>query len=649
MSSKIKGLRRAGIVGLSTVVAISMTTGLAMTASALPPAYTALTAPNVARGAGRPAGDLTLDFANVFATNAAQTFTISGNNCATAPGIAAATGFAANPASAVAGPYMATGTTAGTASAPGFTSLLGSSSAQCATAGIKDQVTLTLTSPSSVVGPTDWFKYTLSTVSYNVGASAPLGNISVATAGALRANASVVNAVVAGTTHTSPGTVLAVPSAPGVSLGAQTLVENSPGAFFGAPNSVTSVTLTLSGTSTFTAGVTPTVTLPAGYTSAVAPTTAVGTYSFTVTSPATPVAATMTVSGLTILASATAVDVTLAITGGVANPAPLKAVRVIDYTARTGGSDRFATAAALFSNRFSPNGKVVLSSGVDFPDALSANYLAKRLGTGTLLTAPTTLSTAARTAIINAGVSTVYITGGTGAVSQGVENQITGLRVGGFSFNAFINVVRLGGADRYATNVATNENNLLGANTVLLASGEDFPDALALGPVAYQKTFPLILTRGKVLGATEKSQLADFNPTNVIIAGGVGVVSAEIETSLKAQGYTVVRLAGQDRSQTAAAVATWATGTPGFSSLTTYIARGDDFADALAAGPVAGFNNEVIVLTTSTNLLGAGIPAYLGTKTVGTATNQVAVLHALGLTGAVSNTMMREAALTVGP
>ncbi|MHB1472341.1 MAG: cell wall-binding repeat-containing protein [Dermatophilaceae bacterium] len=650
MSFKIKGLRRAGIVGLSTVVAISMTTGLAVTASALPPAYTALSAPNVARATAQPAGSLTLDFTNSFVTNAAQTFTISGNNCATAPGIAAATGFTANPTSAVAGPFIANGTTAGTATVPGFTSLLGSSSTQCATAGIKDQVTLTLTSPSSVAGPTDWFKYTLSTVVYNVGASAPLGNLNVATSGALRANASVVNAVVAGTTHTSPGTVLAVPSTPGVSLGTQTLVENSPGAFFGAGGSTTTVVLTLSGTSTFTAGVTPTVTLPTGYTHTTVVTTGIGTYTFAVTSPATPVAATMTVSGLTISASATATDVMLAITGGVANPAALKAVRVINYTARTGGSDRFATAAALFTNQFGPtNGNVVLSSGVDFPDALSANYLAKRLTTGTLLTTPSTLSSAARTAIINASVTTVYITGGTGAVSQGVEDQITGLHVNNNSAKPFINVVRLGGADRYATNLVSNENNFLHADTVLLASGEDFPDALALGPVAYQKTFPLILTRGKVLGATEMSQLADFNPTNVIIAGGVGVVSAAIETSLRAQGYTVVRLAGQDRSQTAAAVATWATATPGFVSGTTYIARGDDFADALAAGPVAGANNQVIVLTTSTNVLGAGIPAYLGTKTVGTATTQVAVLHALGLTGAVSNPMMRAAAVTVGP
>ena len=150
MSSKIKGLRRAGIVGLSTVVAISMTTGLAMTASALPPAYTALTAPTVTQGANNQgAGSLRLDFANVFATNAAQTFTVGSNDCTTAVGIAAATGFSSVPTATLTGPFLTTATTAGTAPKPTSTTTLGSSSAQCATAGIKDQVTLTLTTPSS--------------------------------------------------------------------------------------------------------------------------------------------------------------------------------------------------------------------------------------------------------------------------------------------------------------------------------------------------------------------------------------------------------------------------------------------------------------------------------------------------------------------
>jgi len=445
-------------------------------------------------------------------------------------------------------------------------------------------------------------------------------------------------------------------------LGAFSFVESTTGAYFAADGTI--VTLTLPAGVFFTAGVTPTITATTGYTVTtpiVPPTTLTNVYTFQMDVPATLTAATVTISGLKLEAPATAQAVT--ITGdtnfaGAPAPVAINAARVLDFAARTGGSDRFATAAALFSAQFGAAGSkatnVVLSSGNDFPDAMSANYLAKQKTTGTLLTRPTTLSTAARAQILNGFVNTVYITGQTGAVSQAVQDQIEALHVGNVPTNAFITVVRLGGANRFVTNKIINENTFVPSGTVLLASGQDFPDALALGPVAYKNTFPLILTKGITLGTSENTQLADFGATNVIIAGGVGVVSKAIADNLTARGITVTRLSGTDRTLTAQAVANWATSattTPAhalFASRVAYIARGDDFADALAAGPVAGFNSNVIVLTKNLTTLGVGIPAYLGSKVVGNGATNVAVLHALGLTGAVPVSIMKEAAATVG-
>ena len=343
---------------------------------------------------------------------------------------------------------------------------------------------------------------------------------------------SVVSAVVPAASFTNTALVAALPSATGVSLGTQTFVETTPGALFGAADSTTHVTLTLSGTSTFTADVTPTITLPTGYTTPVLPpTTAVGTYSFDVLSPGTPVAATMTVSGLTILASATQTAVTLAASGMATTLGAVPVVNVVDYTARTGGLTRYETAAKLFNSEVGTGATdVVLASGTNFPDALSANYLAGQLGTGILLTAPTSLSTVARQAIIDAGVHRVFITGGTGAVSQTVQNQVTAIHVGNIPSAALITVVRIGGLNRYETNFNINEGDLVASDTVLLASGKDFPDALALGPVAYQG-FPLILTGGTTLGESENTQLTDFKPANIVIAGGTGAVSQAIEDS----------------------------------------------------------------------------------------------------------------------
>jgi len=643
-----KGLRRIGVLGLSTIVATTAMTGFAATTHAAAGDYTAASVVEVAQDpapqAPQNAGSLSLEFANNWNTGATQTFTVASNDCSTAAGISAAVEFAALPTVTVSDPGAANAGGTSPVLSPG---VLGSSSAACDTAGITDKVTLNQAAPSTGV-VTDTYKVDLTDVKYHVGATAPKGNISVATAGSFKANGSVVNAVIPVASFTNTPLVAALPSAAGVTLGTQSFDETTAGAFFAA-GSTTTVSLNLSGTAGFTPGVTPTITVPAGYTKTNPVTVNPALYTFTVTAPATAVAASVTVSGLTASVPAAAQTVTLDATIGTKNVDAVPVINVVKYDARTGGADRYATAVALLKT-LPADTDVVLSSGVNFPDALSANYLAGQLDTGTLLTKPDTLPTVVRQAITERGVDTVYITGGTGAVSQAVQDQIEAMHVGNVPAAAFITVVRLGGDNRYETNKLVNESEFVASNTVLLASGANFPDALAFGPIAYGKQFPLILTNGKTLGSSENTQLSDFDPTNVIIAGGTGVVSQAIEDSLKAQGFTVTRLAGADRTKTAAAVATWATGlsTAPFSSSTAYISTGDNFADALAAGPVAGANNKVILLTRSPISLGAGIPSYLGTKTVGTTNATVGTLHALGLTGAVASSLMKAAAATIG-
>ena len=668
MSSMKKGLRRVGIVGLSTLVATSMMSLSAATSYATAGDFVALSHPNVAQGQlGAPAGGLTLDFANSWLTGASQTFTIKPNgalnDCTTAGGISSAVGFAAAPTVAVSDPAPANSAADTT---PTFTAAL-SSSGTCGLVGIKDIVTITTTLPASPVNADTW-RVTLSGITYNIGATTLPGNLNVATAGGLATTVTTpFNAVIQPFSFTNTPLVAALPGATGVSLGTQTFAEGSAGTIFPA-GATTTVNLALPA-GVFTAGVTPTITVPATYTVVKGATAGTNAYSFTVTAPSPALKATVTVSGLTSDVGATVSTHTL--TAGtpapVLNMGAVNVVNVVNYGARTGGATRYETAATLFNNEFGPVSSVVLASGVNFPDALSANYLAGRLGTGTLLTDPGNLSDAARFAIFGHGVSTVYITGGTTAVSQNVQNQIEALHVGNNPSDALIKTVRLGGANRYDTNVLVNSNNFAGhVPTVLLSSGLFFPDALSFGPVSARLHMPLIITGGTTLGSQENAQLGAFTPTNVVIAGGVNVVSQAIQDSLVAHGYTVLRLYGADRTQTAAAVATWATegagatpGTPaitaaqGFLSNTTYISTGANFADALAAGPVAGHNNHMIVLSGDANTLGAGIPSYLGGKTVGTGgsvagVKQVDTLSALGLTAAVSSSVMQAAAVAIG-
>lgn len=459
-------------------------------------------------------------------------------------------------------------------------------------------------------------------------------------------------------------------------LGTITFDEDFEGQFFPG-GATTTVTLTLSAGAEFSPGVTPTFTASSGYIinngvqdedqDTTDP--AAATYTFTVQAPAVPKKATITVSGLKADVDAGTAPgvITLTSTPGDTNPA----INILDFN-RVGGQDRYETAQKLFqlgvgSGDFIAD-NVVLSGGEGYADALSANFLAGELQTGTLLTRSGFLSPETRQAIADAEVRKVYITGGTGAVSQKVEDALRNMRVGDRANGTLIQVVRLGGSDRYATNKKINEYVEQGfpakSNTVLLASGEGFADALALGPVAYRENYPVILTRSSSLSADAQAQLDVRNPDNVVIAGGTSSISSSIESDLKKQNYDRVnRYGGADRTITAQKIADWydrsadpATTGGGplgddFDATAVHIANGQGYADALAAGPVAGAGvvsandtGNPILLAKSRTVLGTGAENFLGERS----TDETQLIVALGLTGALAQSVVQDAANAVG-
>src|SRR5450432_4692281 len=141
---------------------------------------------------------------------------------------------------------------------------------------------------------------------------------------------------------------------------------------------------------------------------------------------------------------------------------------------RISGDTRLATAIAASQDQFATSGSakaVVLTRADTYPDALAGVPLPARVGAPLLLTASSSLDPTVRAEIVRllpAG-ATVYILGGTAAVSPAVQTTITGL---GFT------VQRIAGADRFATAVAVAV--ALGQpTTVFEATGLNFPDAVA--------------------------------------------------------------------------------------------------------------------------------------------------------------------------
>ena len=268
------------------------------------------------------------------------------------------------------------------------------------------------------------------------------------------------------------------------------------------------------------------------------------------------------------------------------------AVATLGLTNRTwdrlAGADRYATAAAVSRSSFPTGGAgaVVLARGDAYPDALVGVPLAAARHAPLLLTHGTTLPPVTLTEIrrvLPAG-GTVYVLGGTDVVPASIGTQLTGL---GYQ------ITRYAGADRFATAVAVADA-LGDPGTVLLASGLNFPDALAAGPAATAAHGVVLLTAGATLPPVTAAYLAAHPGTRYAIGGPAAAADP-----------TAQPLVGADRYATAATVAATFFPTP----TTVGIATGLNFPDALAGAAQLATAGGPLLLTTT-----AVLPAATGSE-----------------------------------
>lgn len=196
---------------------------------------------------------------------------------------------------------------------------------------------------------------------------------------------------------------------------------------------------------------------------------------------------------------------------------------------RLSGADRYATAAAI-SRSSHPAGAdtVFIASGRSLPDALSAGPAAAGLGGPVLLTQPNGIPAATATELARLDPSRVIVLGGPVAVSDAVVAQLTA---------QFGTVERIAGATRYETSVAISQRFFPanGGGTVYVATGSDFPDALAASAVAGGTGSPILLVPGQgTLPAAVAAELLRLGPAEVVVLGGPVAVSLTVEQALEA-------------------------------------------------------------------------------------------------------------------
>jgi type VII secretion-associated serine protease mycosin len=261
---------------------------------------------------------------------------------------------------------------------------------------------------------------------------------------------------------------------------------------------------------------------------------------------------------------------------------------------RIGGLDRFETAAAVSQSTFGPNVPVVfLATGQSFPDALASGPAARRAGGPLLLVRQNAIPAATATELSRLQPGRIVVVGGPGVVSDGVVAALQSYTAGAVS--------RLWGADRFATAAEVSRAGWAsGSSLVYVATGSNYPDALAAGAIAARNGAPILLVRPDVVPAATADALRALAPSRIVVMGGAGVVSDAVVTELRTHAPDVQRVAGADRYATAVALsaATYAANSVSH----VYVATGKSFPDGLAVGPVAGWWQGPLLLVPGSRL-----------------------------------------------
>lgn len=253
---------------------------------------------------------------------------------------------------------------------------------------------------------------------------------------------------------------------------------------------------------------------------------------------------------------------------------------------RIAGENRYDTANRISAALAAKADTVLLANAEKYPDALVSAPLAGVVEGPILLTGSNTLPDATLAQLQSLGASRVILLGGEASIGAGVAET---LKAKGFE------VERIAGDNRYQTAVQLGGAVRAQEKTdhVYLASGENYPDALAVTSPAIQTNRPILMTGKSTLQADTKKALEDWEITQVTIVGGNATISADVQKELEAMDIKVTRIAGENRYATAVEIAKYAIDTPE----SAYIADGTNFVDALSAGPLAGNEGAPILLT----------------------------------------------------
>ncbi|MBE6760078.1 MAG: hypothetical protein E7554_08325 [Ruminococcaceae bacterium] len=158
---------------------------------------------------------------------------------------------------------------------------------------------------------------------------------------------------------------------------------------------------------------------------------------------------------------------------------------------------------------------------------------------------------------------------------------------------------RIFGSTRFETAFAVS-SKWDKADTVIIASGMEFADALAATALSAATDAPILLA-AKNDNETIVKEINRLGAENAYIIGGERAVGKDIEKLLSGANISFTRLAGSDRYATAAEIAA-ELNSIGTKSEIVFVVSGENFADALSAGFAAAQKSAPILYTEADQL-----------------------------------------------
>ncbi|MGP1618142.1 cell wall-binding repeat-containing protein [Peptostreptococcus stomatis] len=231
---------------------------------------------------------------------------------------------------------------------------------------------------------------------------------------------------------------------------------------------------------------------------------------------------------------------------------------------RIGGADRTETSLKVLE-KLGGVKKTYLVNGYQFSDALSIAPVAAANNEGIVLATRGSLDAS----LLKQGINEVTLVGGENSISSSVEKSLA----------SKFKTKRIAGTDRYKTSEMIVEST--GKKEVGVATGKDFPDALSSGAFLAKKNLPLLLVNGKTQTSLPQGLKGLYT------FGGKSSVANDFGK----------RIAGANRYETSEKIAE-----EFGKSDVVVLASGTNFADALAAAPLAKKMNAPIVLVKKDSL-----------------------------------------------